>query len=377
VLGDLFSTTHRAPAECVVKFNGTEISDLYPTLVSVEVVLDRHRFGEATLVLESRRREDGLWSVQDDDRFLPWVPIKIEAVFGDSRQEVMRGFVRQVKAEYPQQRGAAKVTVVCQDESLCLDRTFRDTHWGEQTPISDGAMITQLAGAYNLGLLAAPGEGQTLSDVNQNSTDLAFVDKRANENNYELLFREGQIYFGPMRLDGDTQPTMLIYAGTDTTCLRFDIDDNGHQPDAITYEIAAESGSGSDSETVSPDQRLLGTRSADSSGSGLDPFVRRPQRSGVSDATTMRNIAQQAANEQAMRIKVDGELNGSRYGHVLLPGAPVGVDGVGERYSGSWYVDAVTHRFDVEGYSQRFKLLRNAYGDDLAPSANPLAAVLS
>ena len=36
------------------------------------------------------------------------------------------------------------------------------------------------------------------------------------------------------------------------------------------------------------------------------------------------------------------------------------LDGVGERYDGSWYVDAVAHRFGGAGYTQRFSLLRNA-----------------
>ena len=90
----------------------------------------------------------------------------------------------------------------------------------------------------------------------------------------------------------------------------------------------------------------------------------------------MQAIAQQLANEQSMKIKVDGELDGSLYGHVLRTGEPAGVDGVGERYSGTYYVDAVTHRFDMNGYLATFRLLRNAYGDDLAGDDNPLAGVL-
>lgn len=373
----LFPSPNRDPGECLVELDGNEIADMYAALVSVEVVLDRHKFSEATLVFESRRHEDGLWTVQDDDRFLPWKPVKIVAAFGDERQEVMRGYVRKVKAEYPEDRGAAKVTLICQDESLLLDREYKDTHWGDdETPVTDGDMATQVASDNNLGLLAAPGAGQTLVDVNQNDTDMRFLDKRAKENSYELLFREGQLYFGPARLDEAAQPTMRVYAGPDTTCLRFDIDDDGHNPDQVTYEIAAEGGSDSELESVAPDQRQLGARPADSGSSGLGPFSWRPSRQGVSDSTRMREISQQMANEQALRIKVDGELDGTRYGHVLLPGVPVGVDGAGERYSGTWYVDAVTHRFDVDGYSQRFKLLRNAYGDDLNPAAGVLDAVL-
>ena len=41
---------------------------------------------------------------------------------------------------------------------------------------------------------------------------------------------------------------------------------------------------------------------------------------------------------------------------------PVEVDGVGELYSGTYYVDEVTHRFSRKGYDQAFKLMRNALG---------------
>ena len=51
--------------------------------------------------------------------------------------------------------------------------------------------------------------------------------------------------------------------------------------------------------------------------------------------------------------------------HVLRVGLPVPVDGLGNRLSGIYYVDKVSHRFSFEGYKQQFTLLRNAYGDNL------------
>jgi phage protein D len=47
---------------------------------------------------------------------------------------------------------------------------------------------------------------------------------------------------------------------------------------------------------------------------------------------------------------------------VLRVGEPVDVDGVGDRYSGTYYVAGVTHRFTARGYDQKFSLLRNALG---------------
>ena len=81
--------------------DGSEIDDMYPALVEVVVNTDRSRSTTATLVFETRRLEDGTWIVQDDERFKPWVTVKIEAAFGDESEEVMRGFIKEIRADYP------------------------------------------------------------------------------------------------------------------------------------------------------------------------------------------------------------------------------------------------------------------------------------
>jgi hypothetical protein len=43
-----------------------------------------------------------------------------------------------------------------------------------------------------------------------------------------------------------------------------------------------------------------------------------------------------------------------------------------------YYVDRVSHRFDLNGYRQQIRLLRNAYGDNLdaGPGVSRLAGIL-
>jgi phage protein D len=376
VLLDLFSDKKRQPAECVIELDNSEIDDMYPALVEVVVEADRSKWTTATLIFETRRLEDGLWTVQDDDRFKPWVPVKIEAVFGDESEEVMRGYVREVNADFPAEKGAAKVTVTCQDESLLMDRQHVEQRWGEDSPTTDGQIAVQIAQRHGLQMLGTPGEGQTVQDLNQNTTDVRFLQTRAEANGFEIIFREGKMHFGEMRLDADPQETILVYAGPDTNCIRFNIQDDGHKPDKVAYQVAAAVGTDEAPVELESNLRVLGNEPVGSTVTGLDDFVWRPARRGINDDTQMRAIAQQLANEQSMKIKVDGELDGSLYGHVLRSGEPVGVDGVGERYSGTYYVDAVTHRFDMHGYLATFRLLRNAYGDDLGGADNPLAGIL-
>ncbi len=373
---DLFSEVKRQPAECVVELDNGEITDLYPALVEVVVETNRKQWTTATLVLETRRLEDGTWTVQDDGRIKPWVPVKVSAVFGDETEEVMRGYIREVKAEYPAEKGSARVTVVCQDDSLKMDRLHVEQPWPEDGTITDGQIATQIIQRHNLQLDGTPGEGQTVQELNQNTTDIRFLKKRADANGYEIIFREGKVYFGDMRLEAySIQPTILVYAGNDTNCISFNIQDDGHKPDRAAYQVAAEVGPNNPPVEVTPNLRELGTEPLGGA-SGLDDFTWRPQRQGVNDDTQMEAVAQQAVNEANMKIKVDGELDGSLYGHVLRTGELVGVDGLGERYSGTYYVDSASHRFDVNGYRVSFKLLRNAYGDDLAESSSSLAGVI-
>ena len=127
---DLFSEVKRQPVECQIELDNGEIADLYPALMEVTVAANRKQWTTATLIFETRRLEDGTWAVQDDDRIKPWVPVKITAVFGGEDEEVMRGYVREVKVDYPEDKGAAKVTVTCQDESLLLDRIHVNHTWG-------------------------------------------------------------------------------------------------------------------------------------------------------------------------------------------------------------------------------------------------------
>jgi hypothetical protein len=362
---DLFSEVKREPVECQIELEGKEIDDLYPALVEVTVAANRKQWTTATLIFETRRYEDGTWVIQDDDRIKPWAPIKITAVFGSEDEEVMRGYVREVKVEYPEDKGAAKVTIICQDESLLLDRVHVNHTWGDSGPVTDGSIASDIALNHNLTMIDTPGEGQTVEDLNQNTTDVRFLKKRADANGYEVIFREGQIYFGDMRLGLGAQPTILVYAGTSTNCISFNIQDDGHQPDKVAYQLAAEIGPDNPAQEVVSNLDSLGNEPADSTSSGLGDFVWRPQRQGISDDAQMAAIAQKAANDAAMSIKVNGELDGAMYGHVLRVGEPVGVDGLGERYSGVYYVDEVSHRFDVNGYKASFKLLRNAYGDNL------------
>ena len=379
MLLDLFSEKERAPAECVITVDGTEIADLYPFLLEVAVETRRAEAATASLTFETRRDELGKWTVQDAEVLVPWARIVISAAFGSRVEEIMRGYIREVNLETPQDAGAAQVKVECQDDSLRLDRAHNRKTWGTaDLPSSDSQLLSEILVAYGLSADPENAAGQDrLVGVAQDDTDIKFLKARAEFNGYELIFRDGRVYFGPMRLQADPQDTLLVYAGAATNCLSLSLRADGHQADAVAYDAPAESGDATTPETVYPDLPLLGTRHADSSGAGLEDFVWKLSAEAGADAQRLQTLAQMKANDLDIhRVQGEGELDGTLYGHVLQAGLPVPVDGLGDWMSGIYYVDSVSHSFTPGGYKQRFRLLRNAYGDNL-DSVSGLAGALA
>lgn len=375
---DLLTSKDRQPAECVIRAGvaGEEITDLYPFLVEVSVDTRRDEPAVATLKFETRRDGQGQWLVQDSGILAPWEPIIIEAAFGSRTQEIMRGFIREIRADYPEEPGSTTVIVECQDESFPLDRSHVRQVWGAEAPTTDTVIVSTILGKYGLGLDADSAAGQSNLVINQDDSDINFLRQRAEANGYDLLFRGGEVYFGPMRLDADPQETIMVYAGSATNCRRFNVREDGHQADRVVFDRAETAGAGAVSQTVEPDLPLLGAESVLDRGSGLEPFTWRLNRQeGMSEAEWQAR-AQRRANELSLRINAEGELDGSLYGYVLLVGEPVGVDGVGQRYGGIYFVDTVNHVLSSDGYRQSFRLLRNACGDNLSGGGGLLAGVL-
>jgi phage protein D len=375
MLLDVLSREHRAPAECVVTIDGAEVGHLYPRLSSVTVECRRDEAWSGTLRFDTRRDERGGWDVQDDPAIRPWKPIVVAVAFGSEVEELVRGYVREVRAEHPADASVAAVTVEVQDLSLAMDREHVRRTWGGDAPTTDAAIVSSILSRYPVSPEPTNGRGLGGLSIHQNTTDIRFLRARAEANGYELVLDRGRLHFGPMRLEAAAQATILVHAGRDTHCFRFDVRSDGHQPDEVGYDVASETGAEVVQRSLRPDVTRLGTTGADSAGSGLTPFVWRLERPGTVSATELDAYAQGRVNELSMRVRAEGELDGSLYGRVLRVGLPVGVDGVGTTFGGSYYVDAVTHVLTNDGYRQRFTLLRNAYGGELPAGGSVLAGV--
>jgi hypothetical protein len=300
------------------------------------------------------------------------MPIRVSADFQTHVEEVFRGYITQLKPSYPANAGEAKLELTLQDDSVALDREQMRRVWGDDSPVSDLDILTELIDAIGLDADPECGEGQSSRSLSQDATPIKFLRDRARANGYELIFSEGQVYFGDKQLDDDPQPTILIYAGASTNCLSFEINDDAHSPDAVRFDIAPrESGDTPVTDVLQPNLTLLGSSPSGNEGSNLGtPSVWRITKEGDETEEETRARAQALANDNSFKVRATGELDGAIYGHVLHVGKPVKVDGAGGRYGGLYYVDKVLHAFNAGGYRERFELMRNGDGEaDSAGSA--------
>ncbi len=358
----LNSDMQREPAECIILVGGKDISQFYAYAKELTVSMSRKAPTTCTIVFDTMRDEFGQWFIQDSGVFRQWMEIEIIAAFGSSHEEqIMHGYIKDVHARLPEDMSAASVTVTAQDDSILLDRVHgQGSLSNEEAPATDGEVVKQLAGELHV----VADVGMTAQSLNRNSPPVQLIRERAEANGFEFYVREKTLYFKALDLGvKPQQEKIMLYAGAATNCLSFSARYDGHFPDKIRVTRAVDSGAGHEEETFSSDLPLLGSVAANSEGMGLEPFVRDMQQPKGSSWEELLVQAQVKANENAWKVKAEGELDGSLYGHVLLTHKTVSVDGVGESDGGIYYVDEVTHRFSADGYRQKFKLIRNATGE--------------
>lgn len=345
-----------------------EATDLYPVLETVTVNVSRREPGVASIVLTAMRDETGAWPVLDDGYFSRWNPVRILADFGSYSEDVLWGYVLKVTPEFPQDRGAAKVTVEIQDETIALDREAVNREWNNstnETEMSDAAIVRAVAATHRLQISSDGGDGLTVNPLTQDKTDFRFIAERAEKIGYEFRVQFGELYFGPINLAGTPQDDLLVYAGPDTSVLEFSIAEEAAVPAEAFMATVDTAGSGDTVEArMQPNLPILGRDAAYQEGqTGLTPFAWQIKQEGDATPDAAEMLAQAKVNEASLSISAEALVDSTQYGHVIQPGKTIGVDGIGERYGGRFYVDTVEHVFDAAGYTQKASLLKNGLNE--------------
>lgn len=161
---------------------------------------------------------------------------------------------------------------------------------------------------------------------------------------------------------------LAVQFGDDTTVSRLQLVVDGLVPtDVVMHQVDRITGDLLEATADKPGEPLLGASAAAALlGPGIDPGTVVVAQTVATGAAEMTALCQGLHDRGQWFVTGEGEVLANEYGTVLRPRATVTVKGVGETFSGVYYVCHVTHRFSADGYVQRFKVKRNA----LLPTGN-------
>jgi phage protein D len=248
------------------------------------------------------------------------------------------------------------------DGSVLMDREEKLKDWPNK---KDSDIASEIFGLYGFSAEAedtAVIHDEAISTIIQRETDIQFLKRLALRNGYECFVHGTTGYFRPPQIDETPQPTLAVHFGDETNVARFSIEVNALAPANVAmYQIDRSSKEVLEAVVESSLQTALGSKNGTGFlGAGMQPGKAYIGMNAATGNPEMTALCQGLFHEGEWFVTGEGEIDASEYGHVLKPRRTVTVKGVGETHSGLYYVSRVTHVFSSDGYTQNFKVKRNA-----------------
>lgn len=349
--------------EClIVMIDGVEIADVYPDLIGLEVELDDELAALFRLHVALSRQPDGTWTYLDDERFMIWKPVTIRAGFGGDVDDLIAGYITHVKPHWDPDPARCTVEIWGMDGSVVMDQAEKLKAWPNK---KDSDIAAELFGAYGFSPDvedSAVVHDESVSTIIQRETDMQFLKRLALRNGFDCYVDGETGYFRTAQLAGPPQPVLAVHFGDETNVRQFSIEVNALalvdvtmlQLDRSTKEVL-------DVAAETSEQPLLGrTDAAGLRAAGVDPGLVVVNQIAATGLPEMTVLCQALYQEGTWFVTGEGEILATAYGHVLRPRRTVTITGLGETYSGEYYVNHVTHSFTCDGYVQVFGVKRNA-----------------
>jgi phage protein D len=307
-------------------------------------------------------RADGSWSQVDDDRFAVWRRVTVEAGYPDATETIIDGYVTQVELFLSGQQ-PPYLEVSGMDATALMDLEEKQAAWPDK---KDHEIAQAIFGSYGLSHEVedtVERHGEAVSTVLQTETDIRFLRRLAARNGFECHVKGATGFFRGPNLQEPPQRTLALSSGTDANLVQLQVRVDGAP--ATAPEIRRVDPVEKQEETrrlTDTPRRKLGSQTLAALRGGL-PDGRQLLRNQVPASPTEMESRLRGAYEPASRfLTLEGEVDSRAYGAALRAGRLVTVKGVGQHYSGLWYVSRVRHAFTADGYTQRFEAYRNGLG---------------
>jgi phage protein D len=343
-----------------IEIDGEEISDVYEDLASVEVELDDELPAMFRLRLPLMSQEDGTWTQLDDERFRIWKPVKISAGLDDALEPLISGHITHVKPTFDADPTRCVLDVWGLDRSVLLDREDRLVSWANK---KDSDIAADIFSEYGFSSSVQDTEvvhNETVSTVIQRETDWQFLNRLARRNGFECFVEGNTGNFLPPRHDRRPQAVLAVHFGDETNVEKLAFEVNALTPTNVAlYQVDRTTKDIITATVDSPDDHELGAVGA-VPGQGIAAGLVVLSETMTTGGAEMTGVAQALFKQQEWFVTGQGELAANQLGVVLRPRGTVTLKGIGETYSGVYYVTHVTHAFSDDGYIQRFEVKRNA-----------------
>ncbi len=345
----------------IITINGEEVSDLYENLIRLEVEVDDKLAAMFRLQIGIALQPDGTWTFLDDKRLRVWQPVTIEAGLESGPEEIISGYITHVKPAFSPDMTQCTLEVWGMDSSVLMDREEKLKEWPNK---KDNDIAAEIFGQYGLTPEVEDTvvvHDEAVSTTIQRETDIQFLRRLARRNGFECYVEGTTGYFRSPQIDAPSQPVLAVHFGDETNVQNFSLEVNALTPANVTmFQIDRAAKEVLDVMTEDSQQPTLGATDAGGLlAAGMKPGLVVVGGVMATGQPEMTALCQGLYDEGNWFVTGEGEVAANDYGHVLKARQPVTIKGVGETYSGIYYVTHVTHAFTPDGYTQSFRIKRN------------------
>lgn len=190
-----------------------------------------------------------------------------------------------------------------------------------------------------------------------NQTNYEFLLERAERIGYEMLVDDKTFKFRPSQEDKAARATLQYGVELESLAIRMKTLTRGSEVEIRGWDMKGKkevtSTASLGSETTTMDGKESGYKLTESA---FGPSAVAVLDDGVIDAAEAEKVAK-ARHNVMLRDFITGE--GTCWGNpALRAGTTVGIKGIGDRFSGVYYVVSSVHSIDDGGYTTRFRVWR-------------------
>jgi phage protein D len=292
----------------------------------------------------------------DDALFREGNTVGIEFGYRDRTLNSLSGEITGLEPDFPEKQPPT-MTVRGYDRRHRLMRSRRTRSF---TNCKDSDIVSQIASEANLRPQVDDSRVTLPYVLQHNQTDLEFLAMRARRINFEVGMKDRDLLFRPRKIADKSELTLhrevelLEFRPRLTTLGQVpQLEVRGWDP-TQKREIVAHAG-------VGDEPRLMGGSNSGPSATrrAFDTIKSARVKSPVQSQDEADAMAKHGFAEMALRyVRADGVCIGEPRMHA---GAMVDIEGIGERFSGSYYVLSTEHTFRPnKGYRTQFSARRNA-----------------